>query len=131
MRAISGKQLYASCRDATVKAASECSQAVDRSSLTMLIPYAPDAPDVLVLPIVTYWDGTPCTDTRLHGVVTLGAEAEGLCLTAALPHQASPCIPATPPYTRVANLWEYDVVECFIVGAEGYRERIGICIFSD
>jgi len=85
----------------------------------MLIPYTPK---VLVLPIVTYWDGTPCTNARLHGVVTLGAEGEGLCITASLPHQECPCVPATPPRTRVANLWEYDVVECFVVGAEGYLE---------
>src|SRR6266705_1367556 len=85
----------------------------------MLIPHAPD---VLVLPIVTYWDGTPCANVRLHGVVTLGAEADGLCITAALPHQECPCVPATPPRTRVAHLWEYDVVECFVVGVERYLE---------
>ena len=85
----------------------------------VLIPYTSK---VLVLPIVTYWDGTPCTNVRLHGVVTLGAEAEGLCITASLPHQECPCVPATPPHTRVANLWEYDVVECFVVGAECYLE---------
>ena len=85
----------------------------------MLIPYAPH---VLVLPIVTYWDGTPCTEARLHGVVTLCAEAEGLRFTAALPHQESPRVPAAPALTRVANLWEYDVVECFVVGAERYLE---------
>ena len=85
----------------------------------MLIPQAPDA---LVLPIVTYWDGTPCTNARLHGVVTLGAEDEGLCITASLPHQEGPCVPATLPHTRVMNLWEYDVVECFVVGAECYLE---------
>ena len=85
----------------------------------MLIPHTPD---VLALPIVTYWDGTPCADTCLHGVVTLGIEDEGLCITAALAHQACPSVPVTPPGTRVANLWEYDVVECFVVGAEGYLE---------
>ena len=85
----------------------------------MLIPHAPA---VLVLPIVTYWDGTPCSNTRLYGMVTLGAEDEGLCITASLPHQECPCAPATPPRTRVANLWEYDVVECFVVGAERYLE---------
>jgi hypothetical protein len=85
----------------------------------MLIPYAPHG---LVLPIVTYWDGTPCTEARLHGVVTLCAEAEGLRLTASLPHQESPRVPAAPALTRVANLWEYDVVECFVVGAERYLE---------
>jgi len=82
----------------------------------------PHAPDVLILPIVTYWDGTPCANTRLHGVVTLGAEDEGLCITASLPHQRCSSVPVAPPRTRVANLWEYDVVECFIVGAEGYLE---------
>jgi len=85
----------------------------------MLIPHTPD---VLVLPIVTYWDGTSCANTRLHGVVTLGVEAEGLWITATLPHQACPSVPVLPPCTRVANLWEYDVVECFVVGAEGYLE---------
>jgi hypothetical protein len=85
----------------------------------MLIPHVPD---MLVLPIVTYWDGTPCTNARLHGVVTLGAEEEGLYITATLPHQDCPCVPAAPLHTRVANLWEYDVVECFVVGAEGYLE---------
>ena len=85
----------------------------------MLIPHAPN---VLVLPIATYWDGRPCDNTRLHGVVTLGSEADGLCITASLPHQESPCVPAAPPRTRVANLWEYDVVECFVAGAEGYLE---------
>ena len=85
----------------------------------MLIPHAPD---VLVLSIVTYWDGIPCANTRLHGVVTLDAEDEGLCFTASLPHQECPDVPATPPRTRVANLWEYDVMECFVVGAEGYLE---------
>jgi hypothetical protein len=82
----------------------------------------PHVPNVLILPIVTYWDGTPCTNTRLHAVVTLGAEKEGLCITATLPHQEYPCVPAVPPHTRVAHLWEYDVVECFVVGAEGYLE---------
>lgn len=85
----------------------------------MLIPHAPDR---LVLPIVTYWDGMPCAEARLHGVVTVCAAAGGLCITASLPPQESPRIPAAPPLTRVANLWEYDVVECFVVGEERYLE---------
>jgi hypothetical protein len=82
----------------------------------------PPAPQALHLPIVTYWDGVPCVDPRLHGLVTLCTETTGLRLTASLPHQAAPCLPAAPPLTRVANLWEYDVVECFIVGTERYLE---------
>jgi hypothetical protein len=45
----------------------------------MLIPHTPD---VLVLPIMAYWDGTPCANTRLHGVVTLGIADEGFWRTA-------------------------------------------------
>ena len=82
----------------------------------------PRAPQILTLRIVTQWDGTPCADARLHGVVTLSAADAGLRLTASLPHQDIPHIPAAPPLSRVANLWEYDVVECFIVGAERYLE---------
>lgn len=82
----------------------------------------PRSPQVLTLPIVTHWDGTPCADARLHGVVMLSATDAGLCISAALPHQDIPHIPDAPPLSRVANLWEYDVVECFVVGAEHYLE---------
>ncbi len=86
---------------------------------TLLIPATPHT---LSLTITTYWDGTPCNDPRRHGIVTLCTEPAGLWITASLPHQAAPCLPASPPLTRVANLWEYDVVECFIAGAERYLE---------
>lgn len=85
----------------------------------MLIPRLPD---VLSLPVRAYWDGTPCAEARLHGLVTLGTETAGLRLTASLPHQATPSLPAAPPLSRVANLWEYDVVECFLAGTERYLE---------
>src|SRR5262249_5353154 len=82
----------------------------------------PRSPQILTLSIVTQWDGTPCTDTGLHGLVTLSAADAGLRITASLPQQDMPHIPAAPPCSRVANLWEYDVVECFVVGAEHYLE---------
>ena len=85
----------------------------------MLIPRAPHT---LALAITTQWDGTPCTNIRLHGAVTLSAAETGLCITASLPHQALPSLPEAQPCTRVANLWEYDVVECFVVGAAQYLE---------
>jgi hypothetical protein len=73
----------------------------------------------LRLPIERHWNGLPCLDPRLHGEVRLCARPDGLAVEAALPHQAPARIPAAPPGTRVANLWEYDVVECFLVGADG------------
>ncbi|MBM3224204.1 MAG: hypothetical protein FJZ47_10420 [Candidatus Tectomicrobia bacterium] len=85
----------------------------------MIIPYMPG---VLTLPIETYWDGTPCHETPLHATVALGLDTQGLCLTATMPLQAAPRIPSEMPLTRVANLWEYDVVECFLAGPGRYLE---------
>ncbi len=85
----------------------------------MIIPHAPEA---LTLKIDHYWNGVPCPDRRLHGAVTLSSTPEGLAITAVLPHQLSPNIPAQSTGTRVANLWQYDVVECFIVGSRKYLE---------
>lgn len=74
------------------------------------------------LPIETFWDGTPCTNPLLRGAVRLVHTEAGIVMIARLPHQAQPNIPNAPIRTRVANLWEYDVVECFLVGTDGYVE---------
>jgi len=79
----------------------------------------PRAPGRLALPIERYWDGAPCPHAHLFGRVELAAREDGLELTASLPHQPVPRIPAAPRGARVADLWEYDVVECFLVGAGG------------
>ncbi len=80
----------------------------------------PRAPGRLVLPIERHLDGTACPAPRRHGRVELVARADGgLELVASLPHQPQPRIPAAPRGARVADLWEYDVVECFLVGAGG------------
>jgi aminoglycoside phosphotransferase (APT) family kinase protein len=82
----------------------------------------PRAPKELALRIDRYWNGAACPDKRLHGAVTLSSTPEGLLITATLPHQMSSSMPAQPPGTRVADLWQYDVVECFIVGSRKYLE---------
>ena len=73
----------------------------------------------MVLPIDRYWDGAPCPHAHLFGRVELALREDALEITASLPHQPVPRIPPAPPGTRVANLFEYDVVECFLVGAGG------------
>lgn len=78
--------------------------------------------ETLALTITTFWDGTACADERLQGAVWLSPVTDGILLTATLPHQSSPRIPDAPVGSRVANLWEYDVVECFLVGEEKYLE---------
>jgi len=74
------------------------------------------------LTIERYWDGQPCHDARLHGKVCLGTSDEGLVITASLPHQSPANIPDVPRGSRIADLWEYDVVECFLVGDSTYLE---------
>jgi hypothetical protein len=77
---------------------------------------------VVELAIERYWDGRPCRDVRLHGRVRLERSDAGLVITASLPHQSPASVPDAPPGTRVANLWEYDVVECFLAGDSTYLE---------
>ena len=72
--------------------------------------------------IKTYWDGRPCEDEKLWGTVDLVGTEEGLKMTATLPWQEKPKVPEVEEGERVANLWEYDVVECFLVGKEKYLE---------
>jgi hypothetical protein len=79
----------------------------------------PRAPETLRLAIERHWNGAASLDPRLRGELSLSARTEGLALEAALPHQEPARIPAAPSGSRVGNLWEYDVVECFLVGADG------------
>jgi hypothetical protein len=79
----------------------------------------PREPDALALRIERGWDGSPCDDVRLHADVRLQATPAGLAFEASLPHQARPRVPQVPAGARVANLWEYDVVECFVAGRDG------------
>lgn len=72
--------------------------------------------------IKTYWDGRPCEDSKLWGTVDLVGTEEGLQMTATLPWQDKPKVPEVEEGKRVANLWEYDVVECFLVGKDKYLE---------
>ncbi len=79
----------------------------------------PRAPERLTLAVERYWNGAPCAERRRHGRVELSARSEGLEVTARLPHQPTPRIPDAPRGVRVADLFEYDVVECFLAGADG------------
>jgi hypothetical protein len=79
----------------------------------------PCAPGALRLRIEREWDGTPVADRRLHGELRLSAQPEGLEFAASLPHQEPARVPPGAPGTRVADLFEYDVVEGFVVGADG------------
>ncbi len=77
----------------------------------------PDAPAALALDVAQRWDGPPLPGLRAR--VSLSAEPDALWVEAGMAHQRSPRIPAAPRGARVEGLWEYDVVECFVVGADG------------
>jgi hypothetical protein len=79
----------------------------------------PRAPDVLSLSIDRHWNGSASLDPRLRGELRLCTRTGGLVVEARLPHQEPARIPGAPAGSRVANLWEYDVVECFLAGADG------------
>lgn len=79
----------------------------------------PRAPGALALRVERGWNGAACADPRAHAEVRLQADPAGLAFEARLPHQATPRLPAAPAGARVADLWEYDVVECFLVGRGG------------
>jgi hypothetical protein len=77
----------------------------------------PDAPAALTLEIARRWDGAPLP--ALRASVSLSAERDGLWVEAGMAHARTPRIPAAPRGARVEGLWEFDVVECFVVGADG------------
>ncbi len=79
----------------------------------------PNAPARLRLPIEHHWNGTRCPDLRRRGELSLGVAGGELEIVASFRHQLPARLPAAPRGSRVANLWEYDVVECFLVGAGG------------
>jgi hypothetical protein len=79
----------------------------------------PHSPAQLRLPIERHWDGTRCPDPRRRGELCLALAQGGLEIGASFERLHAARRPDAPRGTRVANLWEYDVVECFLAGADG------------
>jgi hypothetical protein len=82
----------------------------------------PRIPAWLNLPITSFWNGAQCYDVYKHGLVSIAQTEDGLLITASLAQQKEPNLPPQPFGTYVPNLWEYDVVECFLVGENVYLE---------
>jgi len=77
----------------------------------------PEVPAALALDVARRWDGAPLPELRAR--VSLSAAPDALWVEAGMAHQRAPRIPDAPRDARVERLWEYDVVECFVVGADG------------
>jgi hypothetical protein len=78
----------------------------------------PRPPDRLRLPLERAWDGAPAV-SGFRGWVELAAARGGLWIGALLEQPTEPREPPEPRGTRIDGLWEWDVVECFLVGAGG------------
>jgi hypothetical protein len=78
----------------------------------------PAVPDCLRLPVEHEWTGGPA-GPALSGQLGVAACSEGLEVAARFPLRPGARIPDAAPGARVANLWTYDVAECFIVGSDG------------
>jgi hypothetical protein len=83
----------------------------------------PVAPGILRLAVEHHWDGAPTEHATQRAWVTLAARENALIVAAGMPHQRPARIPDAVRGARVDRLWDFDVVECFVVGADGgYRE---------
>jgi len=79
----------------------------------------PAAPASVRLAIERRWDGAPLAAGERGARVDLSAAPDALWVEAAARHAATPRIPAAPPGARVEGLWHHDVVECFLLAADG------------
>ena len=79
----------------------------------------PPAPAFLELAVDRLWDGGAPPQTEQRAWVRLGAEPGGLRVAVGMAHQRPARIPDAPVGARVDGLWRYDVVECFVVAADG------------
>lgn len=79
----------------------------------------PAAPAVLALDVARRWDGALLPEPGLRARIALSVTPDALEIEAGMAHQFAPRIPAAPRGARVDGLWDYDVVECFVVGADG------------
>lgn len=77
------------------------------------IPYVPAE---FKLHIDRLWDGSMCPDDRLWADVFVSQAKDGLHVRVQAPMLHEQKVPDAPIGSRVEGLWEYDVVELFLVG---------------
>lgn len=80
----------------------------------------PKLPQELSLTVNRLWNGDPCPDERVRAELALGAMPQGIRVRVESPILHEQKIPDAPIGSRVEGLWDYDVVELFLVGP-GHR----------
>ncbi|MBI5794453.1 hypothetical protein HZA87_05260 [Candidatus Uhrbacteria bacterium] len=76
----------------------------------------PHHPDILTLHIDHLWSGASCPDDRLWADVELSQTKDGLRVHVKAPMLLEQNVPEAPMGTRIEGLWNFDVVELFLVG---------------
>lgn len=79
----------------------------------------PKDPDSLYFVVNKFWNGADCPDVSYHAEVWISQSTKGLTIRVMAPELPNARIPSAPHDTRVDGLWEYDVVEVFLVGEDG------------
>lgn len=79
----------------------------------------PAVPRALHLHIERYWNGQPCDDARYGVQVWLNHSENGLTLKVTAAVFAEQRIPDAPTNQPCEGLWDYDVVELFLVAENG------------
>ena len=77
----------------------------------------PKQPEKLSIRVDRLWNGDQCPDERVHCVFDLSITSEGLCVQTESPILHEQRIPTEAAIgSRVEELWNFDVVELFLVG---------------
>jgi len=78
--------------------------------------HIPAHPSALTLRVDHLWNGETCSDDRLWAELSISRVKEGLRVEVVAPMLHEQRVPDAPIGSRVEGLWEYDVVELFLVG---------------
>lgn len=76
----------------------------------------PQNPQQLELRVERLWNGEVCVDDRLWADVAVSACKDGLAVRVTAPVLHEQSVPEASLGARLDGLWEYDVVELFLVG---------------
>lgn len=80
----------------------------------------PKAPQSLRLKIDRFWNGEPCGDSSACAQVWLSHSEAGITLKVEAAVYAEQMIPVGPTDKPFEGLWDYDVVELFLVAENGH-----------
>lgn len=80
----------------------------------------PKQPQHVEFRIDRLWNGEDCADEQCHARVRLSQTDRGLVIEAESAIRADRKVPAAPTDRPLEGLWEYDVVEVFVVGENGH-----------